>query len=85
VHQIALTWHYGWSGVAVGNSTNDLISLAGDPNVTIHESRGFTCDVRAGRRDGATTRRLAGVRSGWRVAPNEDDPPAEQPKEVGGL
>jgi formate dehydrogenase major subunit len=85
VHQIALTWHYGWSGVAVGDSTNDLISLAGDPNVTIHESRGFTCDVRAGRRDGATTQRLAGVRSGWRVAPNEDDPPAEQPKEVSGL
>ena len=80
LHQIALTWHYGWHGVATGDSTNDLIALTGDPNVTIHESRGFTCDVRAGRRDGPTTARLAGARSHWRVAPNEDDPPAEHPK-----
>jgi formate dehydrogenase major subunit len=85
VHQIALTWHYGWRGVATGDSTNDLIALTGDPNVTIHESRGFTCDVRAGRRDESTTARLAGVQSPWRVAPNEDDPPAEQPKEAGEL
>ena len=85
VHQIGLTWHYGWRGVATGDSTNDLIALCGDPNVTIHEARGFTCEVRAGRRDGPTTARLAGVRSLWRVAPDEDDPYAEQPKEAGEL
>jgi formate dehydrogenase major subunit len=85
VHQIGLTWHYGWRGLATGDSTNDLIALCGDPNVTIHEARGFTCDVRAGRRDGPTTARLAGVRSPWRVAADEDDPHAEQPKEAGEL
>lgn len=83
LHQIAMPWHWGYAGGTVGDSANDLISLAADPNVTIHESRAFSCDVRAGRRTGASTARLAGVRSpGLRVGPAEDDPAAEQPKEA---
>jgi formate dehydrogenase major subunit len=82
LHRIALPWHWGFEG-AVGDSTNDLIALAADPNVSIHESRAFTCDVRAGRRGGPSTARLAGARSPRRVALGEDDPPAEQPKEAG--
>ena len=83
VHRVAMPWHYGFAGIAVGDSANDLIALAADPNVSIHESRAFTCDVRAGRRGRASTARLAGMRSARRVAPNEDDPPAENPKEAG--
>jgi formate dehydrogenase major subunit len=83
LHRIAMPWHYGFAGIAVGDSANDLIALAADPNVSIHESRAFTCDVRAGRRGQPSTTRLAGHRSARRVAPSEDDPPAENPKEAG--
>ena len=44
-----------------GDSANDLGALSGDPNVSIQESKAFTCDVRAGRRTGETTAKLAGV------------------------
>ncbi|HEX6944939.1 MAG TPA: molybdopterin dinucleotide binding domain-containing protein, partial [Casimicrobiaceae bacterium] len=79
IHQVALPWHYSWGGVAQGDATNDLISLSGDPNVTIEDSKSFTCDVRAGRRTGASTERLAGRRSGVRSAPDQDHP-SEEPK-----
>jgi formate dehydrogenase major subunit len=79
-----MPWHWGYSGPVVGDSANDLVALSADPNVTIHEVRAFTCDVRAGRRTEPSTARLAGRRSPQRVAPNEDDPPAENPKH-GGL
>ena len=82
LHRIALPWHWGYSGAVVGDSANDLVALAGDPNVTIHEVRGFTCDVRAGRRSQPTTARLAGRRAPWRVGTNEDDPPVENPKQA---
>ena len=83
VHRVAMPWHYGFDGVAVGDSANDLIALAADPNVSIHESRAFTCNVRAGRRARPSTAPLAGTRSARRVAANEDDPAAENPKEAG--
>ena len=82
VHQISLPWHWGYATSAPGDITNDLVTLSGDPNVSI-EDKTFTCDVRAGRRRGASTARLAGVRrSGPAVRPADDDPIAESPKEV---
>ena len=67
LHQVCLPWHWGTfttsaQGVT-GDSVNDLIMISGDPNVTIHESKAFRCDVRAGRRSGETTERLSGSRS----------------------
>jgi formate dehydrogenase major subunit len=58
VHQVCMPWHWGTyrsseQGVT-GDAANDLIALTGDPNVTIQESKAFRCDVRAGRRGGAT-------------------------------
>jgi formate dehydrogenase major subunit len=50
VHQVALPFHWGFSGAATGDVANDLIVLSGDPNVTIEEAKAFTCEVRAGRR-----------------------------------
>jgi formate dehydrogenase major subunit len=83
VHQVGLPWHWGYSGFYRGDSTNDLGALSGDPNVSIQESKAFTCDVRAGRRSGPTTARLKGVRADVPpVAPDEDDRVAETPKEV---
>ena len=37
-HQIGVPWHYGHGGLATGDSANDLISVALDPNVHIQES-----------------------------------------------
>jgi formate dehydrogenase major subunit len=50
VHQVGLPWHWGFSGLSTGDSANDLGALDADPNVSIQESKAFTCDVRAGRR-----------------------------------
>ena len=67
VHQISLPWHWGGHTTSeqgvTGDSINDLIALSGDPNVTIHESKAFRCDVRAGRRSGETTARLSGAQA----------------------
>jgi formate dehydrogenase major subunit len=83
LHQVALPWHWGFSGPVTGDSTNDLGLLSGDPNVSIQESKAFSCDVRAGRRARPSTARLAGAaRPGRPIAPDEDDPVAETPKEA---
>ena len=63
VHQVCLPWHWGTyttneQGVT-GDSVNDLVAISGDPNVTIQESKAFRCRVRAGRREGETTEKLA--------------------------
>jgi formate dehydrogenase major subunit len=50
IHQVGLPYHWGRNGLARGDSANDLIGLALDPNVHIGEYKGFTCDVRPGRR-----------------------------------
>jgi formate dehydrogenase major subunit len=82
LHQVALPWHWGYAGLVRGDSTNDLGVISGDPNVSIQESKAFTCDVRAGRRRVQPTERLAGKASpDRRVRTNEDDPPAEAPME----
>jgi formate dehydrogenase major subunit len=49
-HQIGVPWHYGYGGLATGDSANDLIAVALDPNVHIQESKVLTCDVRPGRK-----------------------------------
>jgi formate dehydrogenase major subunit len=83
LHQVGLPWHWGYSGPYTGDSANDAAVLSGDPNVTIQESKAFTCNVRAGRRRRESTEAIAGRRAGHRVSPSEDDPLAETPKEVG--
>ncbi|MBI4506501.1 MAG: formate dehydrogenase, partial [Chloroflexi bacterium] len=49
VHQVGLPWHFGYRGYARGAVANDLTALVGDPTVTIHEGKAFTCDIRPGR------------------------------------
>jgi formate dehydrogenase major subunit len=63
LHQVALPWHWGFAGGSPGDAANDLGVLAADPNVSIQESKAFSCDVRAGRRTGETTEKLKGVDS----------------------
>jgi formate dehydrogenase major subunit len=49
VHQIGVPFHWGFAGETVGAIGNDLTSIVFEPNVSIHEAKAFTCDVRAGR------------------------------------
>ncbi|MCW3003859.1 MAG: molybdopterin-dependent oxidoreductase [Conexibacter sp.] len=78
IHQIALPWHWGYSGLNTGDSANDLLHLSGDPNTTIETTKALTCNVRAGRRAGPATSRVTDASHGH-IAPNEEHP-AEQPK-----
>jgi formate dehydrogenase major subunit len=45
VHQVGMPWHFGPRGLATGGIANDLTALVGDPNVSIHESKAFMCDL----------------------------------------
>ncbi len=53
VHEIGMPWHWGYQGTAVGDVVNNLSALVADPNVSIHEGKVFTCNIKAGKRGGA--------------------------------
>src|SRR5436190_3262990 len=61
VHQVGLPYHWGQRGLVTGGAANDLAHMALDPNVHIQEVKGFTCDIRPGRRPRG--RRLAELMS----------------------
>lgn len=50
LHQIGLPYHWGPNGYTRGDSANELLHLALDPNTHIQESKVFACDVLPGRR-----------------------------------
>jgi formate dehydrogenase major subunit len=52
VHQIGLPYHWGVGRDALvsGDSANDLIGVALDPNVHIQEAKASSCDIQPGRR-----------------------------------
>jgi formate dehydrogenase major subunit len=45
VHQVGMPFHWGYMGVMTGDATNDLTSLVGDPNVSIHEGKVLVCNI----------------------------------------
>lgn len=49
VHQVGMPIHWGYAGIATGSVPNDLTPIVADPNVTIHSSKAFTCNVRKGK------------------------------------
>jgi formate dehydrogenase major subunit len=51
VHQIGLPYHWSSKGLVTGDAANDLIGFVGDPNVSIQESKAFTGDIEAGRKN----------------------------------
>ena len=67
VHQIGLPYHWGVGDEAFvsGDSANDLLGLALDPNVHIQESKVGSCDITPGRRPTgeALLRHVEGYRS----------------------
>jgi formate dehydrogenase major subunit len=50
IHQVGLPYHWGTSGLVTGDTVNDLLPFAVDPNVLIQESKVATCQIVAGRR-----------------------------------
>lgn len=50
VHQIGLPFHWGYAGVVTGDIANDLLLLVADRNVSMHDAKSFTCNMRPGRR-----------------------------------
>jgi formate dehydrogenase major subunit len=48
MHQVAMPWHWGYMGISTGDITNDLTSLCGDPNVSIHEGKTLVCNIERG-------------------------------------
>ena len=52
IHQIGLPYHWGVGGSALvsGDSANDVMGVALDPNVHIQDSKAAACDIQPGRR-----------------------------------
>ena len=79
LHQVGLPYHWGSRGVVTGDSANDLLGLALDPNVHIGEYKAQTCDVRAGRRPRGPA--LVALLEGYRRRASEagvSEPPAKE-------
>jgi formate dehydrogenase major subunit len=79
LHQVGLPYHWGSRGVVTGDSANDLLGLALDPNVHIGEYKAQTCDVRAGRRPRGPA--LVALLDGYRRRATEagvSEPPAKE-------
>jgi formate dehydrogenase major subunit len=45
VDQIGIPWHWGYAGLATGDSANLLTANVVDPNTMIPEFKAFLCDV----------------------------------------
>jgi formate dehydrogenase major subunit len=50
LHQVGLPYHWGPNGYSTGDSANELLHMALDPNTHIQESKALACDIRPGRR-----------------------------------
>ena len=48
-HQIGVPYHWGSHGLSRGDSANELICLAADPNVSIMDSKAHTANIEPGR------------------------------------
>lgn len=49
VHQVGMPIHFGYAGIVTGSVPNELTAIVADPNVTIHSSKAFTCNIKKGR------------------------------------
>ncbi len=49
VHQIGLPIHFGYAGEVTGSNANELAAMMTDPNVSMHESKAFSCQIMKGR------------------------------------
>ncbi|HYZ17378.1 MAG TPA: formate dehydrogenase-N subunit alpha, partial [Candidatus Acidoferrum sp.] len=75
VHQIGIPYHWGYEGEVRGDSANDLPPLVADPNVTIHEGKAFTGNIRVGRRGPVSDKPLEA-----RPVPKKEQTPVGSPE-----
>lgn len=80
LHQIGIPFHWGYAGETVGSIANDLTPIVLDPNVSIHESKAFVCNVQPGRlkHPGEDEPLAAAAWPTRELAP--DTPPTAQPE-----
>ena len=45
IEQVAIVWHFGYQGLATGDSANILTLSAGDADSMIPEYKAFLCDA----------------------------------------
>jgi formate dehydrogenase major subunit len=50
LHHVGLAYHFGRKGLVTGDPTNELLAMAGEPNVTIQGSKVFSVAIEPGRR-----------------------------------
>ena len=48
VEQVGLPWHFGFAGLATGDSANVLTAAVGCANTTIPEYKAFLCNIEKG-------------------------------------
>ena len=48
VEQVAIPWHFGFNGLATGDSANILTEAVGDANTDIPEYKAFLCNIEKG-------------------------------------
>ncbi len=77
VHQIGLPYHFGSAGLVSGGAANDLLSISGEPNVTIMEAKALTCNIVPGR----LPRGAAYLEWIERYAPQSGEPPNLHPEQ----
>lgn len=80
VHQIGIPFQWGYSGETVGSSVNDLIPMTADANVSMHETKVFVCQVRAGRSAGQPTKPSVEIAPWANREIIPDTPPSAQPE-----
>jgi formate dehydrogenase major subunit len=80
-HHVGIPIHWGYAGETVGAMANDLTSIVLDPNVSMHETKAFACEVRAGRLSGVRRpRAIAAATRANREEPIPDTPDYAQPE-----
>lgn len=80
LHQVGIPFHWGFAAETPGSIANDLTSIVTDPNVSMHEAKAFTVNVRAGRlQDHGTVEKLPV--SPWPTRDKSPDTPkSDQPE-----
>jgi formate dehydrogenase major subunit len=80
LHQIGIPLHWGYAGETIGSIANDLTAIVLDPNVSIHEAKAFTCNVRPGRLTDKTIDKPVPVAPWPTREPAPDTPASDQPE-----
>ncbi len=80
VHQIVLPIHFGYAGEVAGSSNNELTSIVSDPNVSMHEAKAFTCQIRKGRLTRPSDTPTTPVAPRAQQGPMPGTPPSAQPE-----